>query len=491
MMYSGFPHTSTIARPMALPKIIQGGMGIGVSNWKLAKRVAELGEFGVVSGTAIDSVMVRELQLGDPHGRVHALYAYPDQDIVSYILDRFYVHDGIAPPQPFKLLPIHRFKPTLRSQRILAAAAFTEVYLAKEGHSGLVGMNLLSKMKRYTLPCMYGAMLAGVDAFMMGAGIPIEEAEQIAPLAAGQPARLRLDVDMSKAPSPQEPRYYTLNPSDLVDAPPVLKEPMFFPIIASDTLARILAKKLPSDRITGWIIEGPIAGGHNAPPRRKRYTADGTPLYDDRDVANLKHVAALGLPFYLAGGYGSPEKLQAAIEQGATGIQIGSLFSLADESGYPSYLKQKLIAAIHSGTIKVRTDGRISSTGFPFKVVELDGTLGLPDIHASRTRICDLGYLQQAVLDTNGRLQARCPAEPVDHYVRKGGNTEDTARRGCLCNGLMANIGLGQYQKWGSELPLFTAGDALLNLPLGSQADPSYSAQDVLAYLHGMHVINE
>ena len=98
------------------PKIIQGGMGIAVSSWRLARRVAQLGEFGVVSGTGIDTVVVRELQQGDPYGRLRALRAYPDQEIVDYLIDRFFVEGGLDEKEPYKLLPVHRFKPTIRSQ---------------------------------------------------------------------------------------------------------------------------------------------------------------------------------------------------------------------------------------------------------------------------------------------------------------------------------------------------------------------------------------
>src|SRR5690606_41704321 len=106
----------------------------------------------------------------------------------------------------------------------------------------------------------------------------------------------------------------------------------------------------------------------------------------------------------------------------------------------------------------------------------------VPENLARRERICDLGYLQQAYLDEKGRVQGRCPAEPVADYVRKGGKEEDTHRRACLCNGLMANIGLGQTQKWGPEERLLTAGDELLRLPLGSAEHPRYGAADVIAY---------
>jgi NAD(P)H-dependent flavin oxidoreductase YrpB (nitropropane dioxygenase family) len=465
------------------PCIIQGGMGIAVSSWRLARSVAELGEIGVVSATAIDSVVIRELQDGDPNGRLRVLETYPDREIVEFLRDRFYLPEGRPEGAAYKLLPLHRFRPTVQSQRVLSAATFSEVVLAKEGHEGYVGINLLCELKRYTLPCLYGAMLANVDAVMMGAGIPLEEARLMPDLAEGKPAKLKFEVDTSQFDEPVEAFYYELDPADLVPEVRPLRTPDFFPIVSSDLLARILDTKLPKGLIAGWIIEGPIAGGHNAPPRAKKYDEDGNPVYDHRDVADLAKIAALGYPYYLAGGYGTPEKLAEALAGGAAGVQIGSLFSLANESGYPSDYKQRLIADLHRGAVTLRTDGKISPTGFPFKVIEVEGTNGIPERNRVRTRNCDLGYLQQAYLDSKGRLLARCPSEPVDDYVRKGGKVEDTERRGCLCNGLMANIGLAQTQKWGDEEPLFTGGDELLTLPLGSIESPSYAASDVIAYL--------
>lgn len=41
----------------AEPIIIQGGMGVAVSAWPLARAVAETGQLGVVSGTGIDVVV--------------------------------------------------------------------------------------------------------------------------------------------------------------------------------------------------------------------------------------------------------------------------------------------------------------------------------------------------------------------------------------------------------------------------------------------------
>ena len=458
-------------------------MGIAVSSWQLARAVASAGQIGVVSATAIDTVVVRELQQGDPHGRLDSLRDYPDQEIVAYLADTFFVEGGIDAGTPYKLLPMHRFNPTVRSQRVLSAAAYSEVQLAKRGHDGYVGINLLCELKRYTLASLYGAMLAGVDAVMIGAGIPLEEARLLPDLAAGKPCRLKMEVDTSQFEGEAESFYYELDPAEIVPAVVPLKRPDFYPIISSDILARVLKAKLPDGLITGWIIEGPIAGGHNAPPRNKSYDDDHNPVYDDRDAADFSKIAGLGLPFYLAGGYGQPEKVEEAIAAGAAGVQIGSLFSLSNESGYPAEYKRDLIQQLHARRITIRTDGRVSPTGFPFKVLEVEDTNGVPEVYEQRTRMCDLGYLQSAYLDKKGRLLARCPSEPVDDYVRKGGKEEDTERRGCLCNGLMANIGLGQRRTSGDEQPLFTGGDELLSMPLGSLEDPSYSAAEVLDYL--------
>lgn len=61
-----------------LPVVIQGGMGVAVSDWRLARAVSLTGQLGVVSGTAVDVLMTRRLQSGDPGGHVRrALAAFP------------------------------------------------------------------------------------------------------------------------------------------------------------------------------------------------------------------------------------------------------------------------------------------------------------------------------------------------------------------------------------------------------------------------------
>ena len=103
-----------------LPPIIQGGMGIAVSNWKLAQAVARHGQLGVVSGTALDSVLVRRLQDGDPGGHMRrALARFPVPGVADYVIKRFFKDGGRAAGEPYRLLPLYKQAvPMLRQQEI-------------------------------------------------------------------------------------------------------------------------------------------------------------------------------------------------------------------------------------------------------------------------------------------------------------------------------------------------------------------------------------
>jgi len=70
-------------------------MGIGVSNWNLARTVSKLGHLGVVSGVAIETVFLRRLQDGDPGGHVRrALKNFPCQSSVQEILNTYFLPSG-------------------------------------------------------------------------------------------------------------------------------------------------------------------------------------------------------------------------------------------------------------------------------------------------------------------------------------------------------------------------------------------------------------
>jgi nitronate monooxygenase len=462
------------------PIIIQGGMGIGVSDWNLAQTVSSLGHLGVVSGTAIDTVMVRRLQTGDEGGHVRrALAAFPLAGVAERILDRYFAEDRPT-DSAFKKHPMPGLKPSNNATDLLVAANFVEVYLAKEGHSNPVGINYLEKIQAPTLPGIYGAMLAKVDYVLMGAGIPRAIPGVLDRLSEGMPVELKLDV--AGRPDGEVLKFDPVRYTD--GALPPAPRPFFLAIVASHVLATMFARL--EVRVDGFIVEAPTAGGHNAPPRGKLQLSErGEPIYGERDEPDLGVIAELGLPFWLAGMRAEPESLADALGLGAQGIQVGTAFAFCDESGFRPDLKQRVIEMSREGTAAVFTDPVASPTGFPFKIVELPGTLSDPAIYEARDRICDLGYLRSAFSREGGTVGWRCPAERVDDFVDKGGDPDALIGRKCLCNALMANIGLGQVRPDGrAEMPLLTAGDDVADVARFARAGtPSYTAADVISYL--------
>ena len=148
-------------------------------------------------------------------------------------------------------------------------------------------------------------------------------------------------------------------------------------------------------------------------------------------------------------------------------------------------LRARVIARSLGESLDVLTDSRVSPTGLPFKVAELPGTLSEAAVHEARGRRCDLGYLRQPYRREDGSVGYRCPAEPEEDYVRKGGDRADTVGRKCLCNGLLATVGLGQRLEDGrTEPPIVTGGAGLAVLgALLPPGLPDYGVEDVLRRL--------
>ncbi len=441
-----------------LPVIIQGGMGIAVSSWQLARAVSKRGQLGVVSGTAIDVVVARRLQEGDVSGDIRrALAAFPIPAISKRVEEKYFRPQG-RHDAPFIPVPKLSLRPSSDAQELWVVSNFVEVWLAKEGHDGLIGINYLEKIQMATPSAAYGAMLAGVDYVLMGAGIPSEIPYLLNQLAEHKEGAINVHVDGSTVAYKE-----TFDPDKFTEiklAP--LRRPKFLAIISAHVLATYLAK----DELTrpdGFVIEGFTAGGHNAPPRGALVLDDdGQPIFGARDEADITKVAKVGLPFWLAGGHSTPEQVQAALEVGAAGVQVGTIFSLAEESGLQSELRSELLEALSAGELLIRTDPFGSPTGFPFKVATLPETLSDRELYEARPRLCDLGYLRVPYERSPGVVGYRCASEPEHVFIRKGGDKAALTDRKCLCNALMANIGLGQTRPDGYvELPLITMGSDL------------------------------
>lgn len=474
--------TTQFSSSAILPEIIQGGMGVGVSSWQLANAVASVGQLGVVSGTMIDVVVARTLQLGDPGGHIRrALASFPEQSFTQRFLERYFIEGGKAADATFRPVPMSAIPPSAASLEFSILACYVTVWLAKEGHHGSVGLNLLEKSQIPTLPSLYGAMLAGVDYVLMGAGIPRQIPGVLDLLAENKMAELRIDVTGAT-----EPILLSFDPVAVCGfIPPLPKRPAFLAVVSSPILAKNLRNKA-SGKVDGFVVEFPSAGGHNAPPRGgMQLDAAGEPIYGARDAIDAAAFIELGLPFWLAGGFGRAGKLREAQSLGAVGIQVGTAFALSQESGFDATLKSKVVEAIRAGDLNIFTDPAASPTGFPFKVASVAETLSVPSIYDGRNRICDIGVLREPFMKTDGSVGFRCSAEPVEAYVAKGGDVARTIGAKCLCNSLGAAIGLGQHRAGsGDEVALVTLGDDIASIrALLPGSGETYAARDLIASL--------
>lgn len=464
------------------PTLIQGGMGVAVSSWQLASAVASRGHLGVVSGTALDVVLARRLQAGDPGGELRrALDAFPDRGVAADVLKRYFVPGGKPSTAAFTNIPMFAANPARRLQALATVAGFAEVFLAKEGHDGLVGINFLEKVQLPTPAILYGALLAGVDYLLVGAGIPRDFPALLDSLTRHELARLPLHVTGALA---GENFALTFDPARVlnIDGLAPLRRPKFLAIVSSATLAVSLVRH--GGGVDGFVVEAPTAGGHNAPPRGPlKLNEVGEPIYGARDSVDLARLREIGLPFWLAGSRATPQGIADAMALGAAGIQVGTLFAFCDESGVEPSLRARVLAQVRGGTARVVTDPLASPTGFPFKVVQVETTLSEPEVFAARERRCDLGYLRELYRRDDGTIGYRCPGEPVGDYVRKGGDISHTVGRKCVCNGLMGTIGLGQQRGETVEPAILTAGVGLRDVAALLDGRTSYSAADVVAYL--------
>ena len=497
-----------------IPRVIQGGMGIRISKWELAREVAKQGQLGVVSGTAVDTVLVRELQDGDPEGSMRrAMATFPDQAMVTRVLDKYFIEGGKGSDKPYKSIPMWSVKPSQHLLEVCVVANYCEVWLAKHNDDGSpiqdgpVGLNLLTKVQLPTIASLYGAMIADVDYVLMGAGIPLKIPGILDNLAEAEDCEQQLDLaDRS------EDVVLKFSPKDFWEAAgrPDLavphKRPKFVPIVSSVVLAQSMLKrssgKGPTKGIDGFVVELYTAGGHNAPPRGFRYDAvtkthqndlneHGEPIYGEKDEVDLEKFAkaSKGLPFWLAGSYADPNKVKAVVDIGGAGVQVGTAFALSKESGMESNAKHAILNELANKDIGVFTDPQASPTGFPFKVLELEGSLSEAKMYANRPRACSLGYLRDMYKKPDGSIGYRCPAEPVEDFVKKGGEIEATQGRKCLCNALCANVGFPQVQAKHDyeEGMLITIGDDFNNcrrfLKKNENGDWEYSARDVVEFL--------
>lgn len=115
-------------------------MGAAVSDWRLARAVSVTGQLGVVSGTALATVMARRLQLGDPDGACRrALAHFPIRSVTDSILADYFIEGGKQADAPFDLGRLPNLKASATQDRLTVVANFVEVFLARKGTTAWSG----------------------------------------------------------------------------------------------------------------------------------------------------------------------------------------------------------------------------------------------------------------------------------------------------------------------------------------------------------------
>jgi NAD(P)H-dependent flavin oxidoreductase YrpB (nitropropane dioxygenase family) len=460
------------------PEIIQGGMGVYISTPFLANTVSRNGALGTVSGVAPERILARILGRGDVGGHYRrALSHFPFPKTAQQVLDAFYIEEGNPKGRQRKDAPFFTIHPPDILIALSICANYAFVWLAKEGHENPVSINYLEKIAMPHIYAITGAMLAGVDFITMGAGLPFGIPDVITAIIEGRTATYDVLVTGTNI----HKCAMSFDPEKFFGAKlPPLKRPGFIPIVSSNTLAWAFTKKMRKGTIVnGIVIEEPSAGGHNAPPREgSQYGPE-----DEVDYSKIKKLLAeFNLPFWIGGSKASPEKLKWAQSVGAMGIQAGSIFALSEESGMDPGIRREARRRGFEGKFEVRTDMIASPTGFPFKVVILPGSLSEEVVLLGRNRVCNQGALRTLFEEPDGSIGYRCPAEPIDRYLAKGGKIEETKDVCCICNGLLSTAGLGDED----EAPIITMGDDVSFLSsLMSHSEDSYRVVDALTYLKG------
>jgi len=323
--------------------IVQGGMGVGVSLHPLAMAVAREGGLGIVSSACLDRLVSKRT----------------GKKVNTY------------------------------------EAAYEEVSLAKS-EKGFAGINIMGALVKDFNDSVKGAIDAGADAIISGAGLPLS------------------------LPAIQPP-----------------KDTALIPIVSSARALDIICKKWEKlgYRPDAVVLEGPLAGGHLG------FRIDQVELESNR-LENLfppvKDTAKKfgDFPVIVAGGIYTHGDIVQFMEMGADGVQMGTRFLATEESSATSAYKAAVIEAKKDDIVVAHRPG--SPCGLPFRVIK-QSPMYISSLRHLRKPKCDKGYV--LMKDAEGKFTV-CPAK------------EDNVGYFCICNGLLSSAGFNANE----EEALYTVG---------------------------------
>lgn len=323
--------------------IIQGGMGVGVSLYPLASAVAREGGIGIVSSACLDRLVSKRT------GKKFNAYE----------------------------------------------AAYEEVSLAKTA-GGFAGINIMVALVRDYADSVKGALDAGADVIISGAGLPLN------------------------LPAIQLP-----------------KDTALIPIVSSARALELICKKWErlGYRPDAVVLEGPLAGGHLG------FKIDQIEIESNKLENLLPPVKDMAIrygnfPVIVAGGIYTHDDISRFIKIGADGVQMGTRFLATEESSATSEYKKAVVEAKDEDIVVADRPG--SPCGLPFRIIK-QSPMYVSTLKRLREPKCDKGYV--LLKDAEGKF-TRCPAK------------EDNENYFCICNGLLSSAGYNPDK----EEPLYTVG---------------------------------
>jgi nitronate monooxygenase len=318
-------------------------MGVGVSLYPLARAVAQEGGLGIVSSACLDRLLSKR------NGKKLNIYE----------------------------------------------AAYEEVSLSKSA-GGFAGINIMCALVRDYEDSVRGALDAGADAIISGAGLPMS------------------------LPGIQAP-----------------KDTALIPIVSSPRALELICKKWErlGYRPDAVVLEGPLAGGHLG------FKMDQVDLECNILENLLPPVKDMAMkygdfPIIVAGGIYTHQDIVRFFKMGANGVQMGTRFLATNESSASEAYKQAVLRAKKEDIIVGHDPG--SPCGLPFRVIK-QSPMYVSALKKLRKPKCDKGYV--LLKDAEGKF-TKCPAkESNEHHF-------------CICNGLLSSAGYNPDK----EEALYTVG---------------------------------
>lgn len=322
---------------------VQGGMGIGISLAPLARAVAKRGGVGTISSAGLDVLVSKRL----------ARKVNPRE------------------------------------------AADIEVTEAKKD-GGFIAINIMVALQKAFTESILGAIDGGIDAIILGAGLP-------------------------------------------TTLPEIIKEAdvALIPIVSSVKALKIICKRW-SDRYKripdAVVVEGPLAGGHL-----------GFSFADlDKEQFRLEHLfkpikefaqANGDFPVIVAGGvYYREDIVRWVNDLGADGVQMGTRFAATHESGASEEFKQAIINCRENDIIVAEKPG--SPCGLPFRLIKTSPGYQSA-LKKARPPKCTRGFVRRK--DDSGHFTVCSAKDSTDDF--------------CICNVLLSAHGFTD-----KEEPIYTIG---------------------------------